>query len=72
MLGGFQNKTVTYQRINGHSLGQTACADLESFVRGGPNFDNGFFQLLFLFDDEREDLKTTVSGPSSARQRNAI
>ena len=40
-----------------------ACADLESFVRGGPTLT--FFGDLFLVDEGRED-------PSSARQRNAI
>ena len=30
-----------------------------------------FFVLLFLVDEERKDPNTTISGPSSARQRNA-
>ena len=37
--------------------------DLESFVRGGPT--------LTIFFGGREDLNTTISGQSSARQRNA-
>ena len=40
------------------------CADQESFVMGGP-------KLLF-FDEGREDPNNTKSGPSSARQRNAM
>ena len=46
-----------------------ACADPESFVRGGPNLT---FFFCFLVVDGREDRNTTLSGPSSARQRNAI
>ena len=54
----------------------SACADLESFVWGS-NFDVFFFVFFFLFslflvDEGREDPNTTISGPSSARQRNAI
>ena len=37
------------------------------FCQRGSNFDNNF-----LVDDGREDPSTTLSGPSSARQRNAI
>ena len=36
----------------------------ESFVRGGPT--------LMFFDEGRERSSTTISGPSSARQQNAI
>ena len=37
------------------------------------NFDNVFFLLVFFAVDEtREDCDTTTSGPSSARQPNAI
>ena len=32
----------------------TACADPESFVRGGPNFDRVFL-FVFLADERRED-----------------
>ena len=46
----------------------------KSFMRGsrklcqrGSNFDN-----IFLVYEGREDQSTTFSGPSSARQRNAI
>ena len=39
--------------------------------RGGSNFDNVFL-LFFLIDEGREDPNTTISGPSFARQRNAI
>ena len=41
------------------------CADPESFVRGGPT-------LTGILVDEGGDKNTTKSGPSSARQRNAI
>ena len=46
--------------------------DPESFVTGGSNFDNVFFCFCFLADEGREDPSTTISGPSSARHRNAI
>ena len=43
------------------------CADPESFVRGVQlNFDNIFFY------EGRDDTNTTKSGPSLARQWNAI
>ena len=45
-----------------------ACADQESFFSeggGGPT-------LTFLIDEGKEDPNTTISGPSSARQRNVI
>ena len=51
-------------------LHMSACADPESFVRGGPTlttFCLSFF-FFFFFDEGR----IQVSGPSSARQRNAI
>ena len=41
------------------------CADPESFVRGSPT-------LTRFCSEGREDPSTTISGPSSARQRNAI
>ena len=46
------------------------CADPEVFVRGGPPF----FQqtVLFVFDEGIEDPNINISGPSSARQQNAI
>ena len=37
------------------------------FLLRGSNFD-----YVFLVDDGREDPNATISGPSSARQRNAI
>ena len=45
-------------------------ADPESFDTGGggSKFDNVFFS----FYERREDLNTTISGPSSAHQRSAI
>ena len=43
------------------------CADPESIVRGGPTL-TGFFRGVFKVDD----LNTTISGPSLARQQNAI
>ena len=39
---------------------------------GGPNLTMFFFCFVFLVDEGREDSNTTISGPSSARQRNAI
>ena len=49
----------------------TPCADPESFVRGGPLLTFFFFFVLFFLDEGRKDHNTTISGPSSARQRNA-
>ena len=39
-----------------------SCADLESFVRGGPPL-----RKFFLVDDRRKDQNNTKSGTSSAR-----
>ena len=39
----------------------------QKVLQVGVHFDN-----FFLVDDEREDPSTTISGPYSARQRNAI
>ena len=41
-----------------------ACADPESFVRGGPNLIKFFFKI----DVGIEDPNATINGPSSARQ----
>ena len=45
------------------------------FCQRASNFDAFFFFFffffLFFFDEGREDLSTTVSGPSSDHQRNA-
>ena len=38
------------------------------FCQRGSNFDNVFFQ----FDEGRKDTNTTISGPSTARQRMAF
>ena len=38
----------------------------KSFVRGGPTL------TTFFFNEGRDDPNTTISGASSARQRNAI
>ena len=49
------------------------CADPESFVRWGPTLTFYFsFLFFFFFDEGRYDSNTTISGPSTARQRNAI
>ena len=42
------------------------CADPESFVRGVQ------LSRVFLVSEGREDPNTNISGPSPARQRNAI
>ena len=42
------------------------------FIRGGPTLTTFFLCLSFIFDEGREDINTTISGPSFARQRNAI
>ena len=39
---------------------------------GGGNFDNVLLLLFFQFDEGRKNPNTTISGQSSARQRNAI
>ena len=46
----------------------STCADPESFVTGGPTL----ILFCFLIDEGREDINTTLSGPSSARQRNGV
>ena len=45
---------------------EDSCAYPESFVRGGPTL------TFFLVDEGRKDPNTTKSGPSLARQQNAI
>ena len=51
---------------------QISSAGPESFVRGGPTL-TFFVVVVFLVDEGRKDHHdTTISGPSSARQRNAI
>ena len=52
----------------GNHFCHCSCADPESFVRGGPTL-TGFF---LVDEGGGEDPSTTISGPSSARQRNAI
>ena len=49
-----------------------ACADLESFVRVGPNLITFFFVLFCLFNEGIEDPNANINGTSSARQRHAI
>ena len=46
-------------------------ARIQKVLSRGSNFDGVFFGF-FLVDEGREDLNTTISGSSSARQRNAI
>ena len=48
--------------------GSISCEDPECFVRGGSNLDNVFFLVFKGIDDPN----SIISGPSSARQRNAI
>ena len=52
-----------------------ACADQKKNSEmggGGSNSDNDFFLFsCFLVDEGRYDANTTISGSSSARQRNA-
>ena len=45
-----------------------SCADPESFVRGSPTFT----VFCFVFGKGRDNPNTTISGPPSARHRNAI
>ena len=52
---------------------QNPCVDPENFVRGGPKLTTFFFFFsFFLVDEGREYPNTTISRPSSVRQRNAI
>ena len=49
------------------------CMDPESYARGGPTLTAFFYFIFFLLVDEgRKDPNTSISGPSSARQQNAI
>ena len=43
-----------------------------TFSQRGSNFDNVFFFFFFLVYEGRDYPNTTISGPSSARQGNAI
>ena len=52
-----------FSRINPSIL----CADPDSL--GGSNFD---FSFKLMRVEKREDPNTTISGPSSARQRSAL
>ena len=47
------------------------CTDPESFAGAGPTFAT-FFGIIILVDEVIEDPNTTINGPSSAHQRNAI
>ena len=55
-------------RLKLNCRGHNSCADPESFVRGDPTLTTFFFKV----DEGREDPSPTLSGPSSAHQRNAI
>ena len=52
----------------GTEMALDSCADPESFVKGGPTLTTFFFKV----DEEKKDPHSTISGPSSARQQNAI
>ena len=47
---------------------RNACADPESFFSEGSYSGN----IFFLVDEGREDQNTTISGPASVCQRNAL
>ena len=66
-LNGITQRTTQLD----HKVCKAACADPESFIRGGPNLIT-FFLFVFLVDEGIEDPNVTINGPSSARQRNAI
>ena len=53
--------------IENTGLEMVTCTDTERFVRGGPTWT-----MDFLFDKRKEDPNTTLSGPPSAHQGNAI
>ena len=42
------------------------------FCKRRSKFDHIIFSVFFLVDEGIEDPNTTINGPSSARQRNAI
>ena len=53
----------------------TSMSGSRKFCQRGSNFDAFlllFFGVFFKFDEARKDPYTTISGPSTARQRNAI
>ena len=71
----FVNTFVFPDPHNTNGLHEPACADPECFLRGGPTLTTFCF-VLFVWggggDNEgREDPKSTISGQSTARQRNA-
>ena len=62
---GKRNPVLLYLCVISKGIDSPACADSESIVKG--------VQLwLFLVDEGSKDPNTTISGPSSARQRKAI
>ena len=52
-----------------NNKGTNHSAWIRKFCQRGTNFDN---IVLFFFDEGRKDPNTIISGPSTARQRNAI
>ena len=52
-----------------NNKGANHSAWIRKFCQWGTNFDN---VVLFFFDEGRKDPNTIISGPSTARQRNAI
>ena len=67
MLGHALNNCLLLNLLPDPLGALSACADPESFVRGGPN--SIFF---FLVDEGIEDPNITLNGSSSACLRNAI
>ena len=67
-MGNVVNKAISSHRVA--AMRRRSCADPESFVRGSPTLTTFFFFLFFFVFFK--DPSTTISGPSSARQRNAI
>ena len=57
--------------VKGQACLCISCADPESFVRGGPTKFPAL-TYFFSFRGRGEEQNTTICGPSSARQRNAI
>ena len=46
---------------------------IQMFCQRGSDFDNVFFVVVFfLVNEGRDDPNTTISGPTSTRQQNAI
>ena len=62
----------TVEKVNDLPLNGLRMRGSRKFCQRGPTLTFYSFIFYFFFDEGREDSNTTISGPSTARQRNAI